>query len=874
MGWIERLRNTVRPSAAADAFDEETRFHLEARIREYVADGMSPGEARRLAERRLGNLTLARDRTQDADSVRWLADLGRDVRYAVRTLRRAPGFTATAVLTLALGIGANTAIFSVVDQLLVRPLPYPNDDGLVVIHEIATGDRANGRAGTMSVSPANWFDWQGQSQALQSVAAWNSQSLTLTGVGEPVRLVGQTVSAEFFPLLGVAPQLGRVFLPEDDQPDMPRVAVLSSRLWQQRFGGDPGVIGQMVHVNDVPVEVVGVMPSTFHFVDPAIEIWTPMQLDRAVGWRESAGRFINVVARVRPGTSLETTRAELVGIAARLAQTYEFNQNTSVEVVSLRYELTGPVQSVLLFLYAAVGVLLAIACFNVASLLLARGAARQHDIGVRTSLGAGRFAIVRQLLVESLLLALAGCAIGMVLARWSLGALLTVAPADLLVVPDLRLDARVLAYSLALSILSGALIGVAPALAATRRSMAAVVRAARTRAPMARFRRVLVVCQVAMTVVLLCGAGLLLRTVLALNATDSGLNQANLLTMDLALPNARYDAERRVAFFRDAVGRLEALPGVESAAAGNSLPIVGGRAGTAFHRLGTPEVPIFERPSATIRWVGPGYFRTLGIPVLEGREFAVADDANPTPGFVVNDAFAQLYLQDVDPLSASLTVWMQAENPYLPVIGVVGDVNEGSVREGARPTIFYSHRQMGTSAMTLLLRAPDAATLAPMAVAVIHDLDPNLAVTNIETFEDAIIDSLARERLSAMVSGSLALSGLLLAALGLYGLLAFHVTERTREIGIRMALGARVASVAQDIVGGGLRLVALGIAAGIAGALLMSRMLASLLFGVTAYDVTTYVVVIVLLVAVAAVASLLPALRAARGEPLVALRQE
>ena len=874
MGWIRRLRNTIRPSAAADDFVEETRFHLDARTREHIANGMPPDEARRLAERRLGNLTLARDRTQDADSVRWLSDLGRDVRYAVRTLGRAPAFAATAVLTLALGIGANTAIFSVVDQLLVRPLPYPDGDRLVMIHEVATGEGTIGQVPELSVSPANWLDWQAQSEALQSAAAWNAQSVTLTGVGQPVRLAGQVVSAEFFPLLGVEPQLGRTFLPDDDQPDVPRVAVLSSRLWQQRFGGDPGVVGQTIQVNDLPVEVVGVMPATFQFVDPATDIWSPIRLDRAFGWRESAGRFINVVGRVRPDVTLEAANAELAGIAGRLAQTYAFNRNTSVEAISLRDELAGPVQGVLLFLYAAVGVLLAIACFNVAGLLLARGAARRHEIGIRASLGAGRVAILRQLLMEGLLLALAGGAVGIVLARWSLDGLLAAAPAELLAAPDLRIDPRVLAYNLGISILTGTLVGLVPALAATRRSTAIVVRAGRTRIPVPRLRQVLVVSQVAMTVILLCGAGLLLRTVLALNATDNGLDQRNLLTLDIALPNARYDAERRVAFFRDAVARLETLPGVDSAAAGNSLPIVGGRAGTVFHRLGTPDVAQFERSVAAIRWVGAGYFRTLGVPVLQGREFTVADDANPTPGFVVNDAFARIYLHDVDPLSASLTVWMQAENPYLPVIGVVGNVTEGSVREGAQPTIFYSERQMAANAMTIFVRAQEPESLVAQAVAAIHDLDPNLAATNIQTFEGALADSLARERLSAMVSGSLALSGLLLAALGLYGLLAFHVTERTREIGIRMALGARVATVVRSVVGGGLRLVTMGIGVGVVGALLASRLLASLLFGVTAHDAATYVVVVGLLVAVATVASLLPAMRAARVEPLVALRQE
>jgi predicted permease len=542
----------------------------------------------------------------------------------------------------------------------------------------------------------------------------------------------------------------------------------------------------------------------------------------------------------------------------------------------LREELTGQVHNAVLVLYAAVGLLLSIACFNVANLLLARAASRRRETAIRTSLGAGRLAIVRQLVVESLLLAVAGGALGIALARWSLDALLAFAPADLLRVSELAVDRRVLLYAIALSLVTGLVVGLVPSVLVARRSVNAWMRTSGstlTQSP--RIRQVLVVCQVAMTVVLLCGAGLLVQTVIALNRVDNGFDQHDVLTMEIRLSAVRYPPERALSFFRDAVARLGSLPGVESAAASNSLPVIGGpRGGTAIHIRGTPEVPVNDRPNVVVRVVTPGYFRTLRIPVLQGREFSNADVSNPTPGFVVNDALARAHLAGRDPLRTSMSVLMQDDNPYLPIIGVVGDVSEGSLRDGAKPTVFYSHRQMPETGMTLFARAKQPIALAGSAVNAIHTLDPNLAIDKIRPVQGAFGASLARERLSALVSGAFAFSGLLLASLGLYGLLAFVVSERTKEIGVRIALGAPLGHVRRSVVGGGLRLVAIGATIGVGGSLLLFRLFSTLLFGVTPYDLSTYAAVVTLLGAVAALASYLPARRAARIEPLVALRQD
>jgi predicted permease len=873
--FLRRLIALFTWKARDDEMDQEMAFHIESLTREYVRSGMNDAEAERAARRRFGDLLRLKEQGHDVRSARLVEDVVRDVRHVWRGLRRSPSFTIAVVLTMALGVGGNTAIFSVVDQLLLRPLPYPGGERIVMVYESLPAGLAVGQNRNV-VSPANWLDWQRESRTLEGLAAWRTFPVTLTGVGEPVRLNVQVVSSEFFPLLDVKPLLGRTVSEQDDRPNAPSVVVLSYQLWQRRFGGDPAVIGRVIQVSDRPAEIIGVMPAGFRFVYQDNDLWSAFRLDRNQPWRATAGRFMNVVGRLKAGTAMDAARAEMKTIAARLAATYEFNKNSSVTLVPLREVLTGEVRTSLLVLYAAVGVLLAIGCFNVANLLLARAASRRREIAIRASLGAGRVAIIRQFLVESLLLAGAGGVLGIALARWSLDVLVAVAPIDLLRVPELFVDRRVTLYAVGLSMLTGLIMGLAPAVLVARHPSVASMRASGvggTHAP--RVRQTLVTCQVAMTVILLCGAGLLVRTVIALNNADNGFDKRDLLTMEVTLPVARYTPERTIAFYRGAVAALHALPGVESAAAANSVAVIGApRGGSWFHRFGTPALPPPDRPSTLIRVVTPGYFRTLHIPVLRGREFTTADDASLIQGFVVNEAFAKAFLSDIDPLSASLTVWMQAQNPYLPVIGVVGDVSEGSVRGNAQPTVFYSHRQMPETGMTLFVRATRAAAIAASAVDALHHLDPNLAVTSVRTLEGALAESVARDRLNAIVSAVFALSGLFLASLGLYGLLAFLVAERTKEIGIRIALGAQVGQLTRSVVGGGLRLVAVGAAIGVGSSLLLLQPVGTLLFGVALNDIPTYVSVVALLCVIAALASYIPARRAGRVEPLAALRQE
>jgi predicted permease len=473
-------------------------------------------------------------------------------------------------------------------------------------------------------------------------------------------------------------------------------------------------------------------------------------------------------------------------------------------------------------------------------------------------------------------LAVLGGALGIGLAYWSLGALVAFAPADLLRVPDLYVDRRVMLYALGLSVLTGLIVGLVPAVSVARRSLAGRMRASGsnvTQSP--HVRQVLVVCQVAMTVILLCGAGLLIRTVLALDSSHHGFDKRNVLTMEVALPAARYTEEQLSDFFRQAGEALKAVPGVEAVAAANSLPVIGRpQGGTSFHRFGTPLLAPNQRPTTNVRVVTPAYFRTLGIPIRRGREFTESDRPGPASSFVVNDAFVRAHLHGVDPLTVSLSVNMQDENPHLPVIGVVGDVSEGTLRDQPQPTVYYNHRDFTEAVRALFVRTRTAEPLGQRIADALRAIDPTVPVTNMRTLESAFGESVARERLNALVSGAFALSGLLLASLGLYGLLAFLVTERTKEIGIRIALGASLRGLTRSVIGGGIRLVALGAAIGTGGSLLLSRWLGPLLFGVTPYDPATYATVLALLGIVAVWASYLPARRAARVEPLVALRQE
>ena len=798
-------------------------------------------------------------------------NLTADVRYALRGLQSSPGFTATVIVMLALGIGANTAIFSIVDRLFLRALPYPESNRLLMIYETSPGtSRTN-------VSPANWLDWQRLNHSFETLAAWNSASATFVGEGDPELLSGQAASVEFFPALRVSPLLGRLFTPDDDRPNAAPVVILSHRLWQRRFGEDPNINGKKIELDARPFEVIGVLPQSFYFMNPLAEFWVPYGLDRQRDWRANSGRSIpSILGRLKPGVTTTTAQAEMRTIGAQLEQAYVFNKKTSVNIVPLREVLTGEVRTSLLVLLGSVSVLLLIACFNVASMMLARSSSRRREIAVRTSLGASRGAIVRQLLVESLLLAGVGGAVGFLVALWGVSALIELTPRNLIRVVEVPLDRWVLMYTFGISLLTGLTFGLAPAITATRGSLAGYLHGVgRSITHSARMRQGLVIAQVTMTVILLCGAGLLVRSFAALNSISTGVDANQVMTMQITMPPPRYDRDQQVELVARVIERLEKLPGVQSAGATRSLPVIGPTAGTGVHFKGTPDVPMNDRPMARIRMATPGYFKTVGNPIVSGREFTW-DDQRPNAElvFVVNEAFVKAYLPGKDPLTTSMRVSMGQENPFGSIVGVAADVLEGSLRGGVQPTVFYNQRQLSYSGMTLFIRTNRPATIAREAVQLVHDIDHDVPITQVRTLREAFGQSIARDRLNAVVSGAFAVTALLLASFGLYALLAFLVAERTREIGIRMALGAEAATLVQMVMNQGLSLVAAGGLLGLIGAFAISRFIKTLLFEVSSYDPTTFVAVTLLLILVGALAAFLPAYRAATVNPIVALRQE
>jgi putative ABC transport system permease protein len=893
MHWLRslvvRVLNMFRRSRIETDLSEQLLAHREMIKADLMSRGMDAVEADMASKRALGNEQLVREFSRDQFLYRWLDNFARDTRYAVRGLLRVPAFTLGVVLTLALGIGMNTAIFSAVDRVLLRPLAFPDPDRIMLLHEQGAGPRA-ASAPNMDVNPENWLDWQRDSKTFESFAAWtNRNPATLTGQGEPERLEAETVSREFFSVLGVRPFLGRDFAAEDDRPGAAPTAIISYTLWQRKFAGAPDIIGKTIQLNSRPVSVIGVMPSGFHFLSKDTQVWRAFGLDRGLAWRERGGRFLPyVIGRVKADVSPAAAKVEMQNIAARLEQTYAFNKNTTVAVIPLREVVTGQVRSSLLILFAAVGVLLAIACSNVANLLVARSANRRREIAIRTSLGAVRSEIIRQFLIESLLLAAISGIAGVFVARWSLKVLLALAPANLLPLTEVTIDRSMLLYTAALSLITGVVVGLLPALSSARVAIADCLRnGGRSVTASLWVRQTLIVAQVAMTVVLLSGAGLLVRSLLRLTGDPIGVKPENVLTMRVELPGSRYNEDRQVGFFQQATARLSSLTGVDSVSAAGDIPVSHQRtAGTGIQILGGESLPLTGGPFARVRVVMPGYFRTLGIPLVQGREFSEDDMRKDAPQtFVVNEAFVRAYFPAGDPLSNSVSVFMKRSNPSNPmygdpdnpfgrIIGVSGDVKEGTLRDRSEPTVFYNERQLTSNGMTFLVRSARGADLAKEAGALVRDMDRNLPLIEVRMLSDAFAETLARDRLNATVSAAFAVCALLLAAVGLYGLLAFTVAARTNEIGIRMALGAQAGQVLAMIVQQGYRLVLAGGFLGLIVAFVTSRVLASLLFGITARDPLTFASVIAVLTLVTLIAVIIPALRATRIDPMTALREE
>jgi putative ABC transport system permease protein len=879
--WLASLwRNLLHERRGERDLDEEVLAYAALLEEEKVGRGLSRDEARRAALVEIGGLEQVKEDVRMVRAGALMETVGRDIRYGLRTLARTPGFTTAAVLALALGIGATTAIFSVVDAVLLRPLAYDRPQRLAVVLHRGTGP----------VAPANFLDWRREASAFEGMGAADYWQPNLSGTDRPERVLGLHVTADLIPLLGVRPLLGRLFTAEEDQPGREHVVLLGHRLWQRRFGGDPGAVGRRITLDGQPHTVIGVMPRGFEFPPfwaAGAELWAPMPLaDRAANRN---ARSLRVFGRLAGGATLAQARTEIATITARLEKAYP-GTNGNVMVRSLDDMVVGNVRAALLVLLGAVAFVLLIACANVAHMLLARAAARHKEVALRVALGASRARVVRQLLTESIVLASIGGLAGLALAAWGIRALIAISAGSLPRLETAGLDLRVLAVTLAVSLLTGIAFGLAPALQASRSDLGASLRegerGSTTGGGRHRLRRLLMGSELALALVLLVGAGLMIRTFAALRAFDPGFQPGHVLSAVVSVTGSRAgEPARRVAFYRDVVDRIRGLPGVASASAINHLPLAGDIWGFPFNVEGRSRPAPGQTPTATYRVVLPGYFGTIGLPLARGRDFDGRDDLGAPGVVIVNEWMAERHWPGADPIGERITLDDPDKDPaWLTVVGVAGNAARSRWAAAPEEEMFLpflqarKYRESPHSAytyMTVVVRASgDAAAFGPSLRAAVWGADPDVTVSAVQTMDEVVARSTASPRFYLLLLGTFAAVALALAAVGIYGVMSYSVARRTNEIGIRMALGARPSDVLRLVMREAVTVTAAGAAAGLAAALALTRLMAGLLYGVAATDPATFAGVCVVLTLVALTATYLPARRATRVDPLTALRYE
>jgi putative ABC transport system permease protein len=798
-----------------------------------------------------------------------LADLAADVRYAIRDLVKNPGFALTAALTLTLGIGATSAIFSVIQGVLLRPLPYPEPDRLVRVHETVP------QYGRFSVAPANFLDWRRDAEVFERIAAFEGGSGTLS-YGENVERVSSAeVSFDMFELLGVPPMLGRGFTREEDAPGKNGVLVLSHGAWLRRFGGDPGILGRMLTLDGAPVNVVGVMPPGFHFPSRETEYWTPLALDPADAPR--GAHYLGVVARLKPDVTLAAARAEMETIAERLSKQFPANADESAEVIPLHEHVVGGSRASLLTLLGAVFLLTLIACGNVANLLLGRANARGKEIAIRAALGAGRGRLARQMLVEGAILSLGGGALGLLLAYAALGPMRRLSAGTIPRVDDVALDFGVLAFTLGLCLLTGLAFALVPAWQSSRQRPSEELREGgrtSTSSGSRRARNALVTAEVALSLVLLVGASLLLRSFRGLTRVDPGFRAESVLTFSTSLPEHAYPEDHhRIQFYDALLDRLRSLPRVKSAGMVQVLPLADQYA-LSFAIEGRPPAVPGEELRANYRVVSPGYFETLGIPLKRGRDFEARDTARPLFVAIVDEAFVRGHFPEEDPIGRGVDIGNGTDGFY-EIVGVVGDVHHSGLDLSPGPTIYvpYPHDVFGT--MSIAIRSDsDPLSLSADARDAVRELDGSLPAYSMRALEDVVDETLGERRFSMLLLALFAGMASFLAAVGLYGVVSYSVSQRTREMGLRLAMGAIPSSLVRAAIGQGMKPALAGVVIGVPAALALARFLETLLFGVTPFDPASYGATTLLLLAVAAFSCYLPARKASRLDPLAALRHE
>jgi putative ABC transport system permease protein len=813
-----------------------------------------------------------------------------DLRFAFRQLLKSPGFTFVAVLTLALGIGVNSAIFTVVNAVFLERLPYRDADRIAVIWETSTK-----RPGVSNVAgPANFIRWKERATSFESMAAYAETRANLTDGGNPEELIAQNVTADYFAVIGVSPFLGRAFTAEETAQNapgfpgdpQPSPVILSYELWQRRFGSDQSIIGRSIQLNGKPQTVVGVMPPRARLylkagslVNKPVDFWWPFILGPEA--REARGRYLTVIGKLKPGMTIEAARTEMKAIYASATQELpEFDTGWSTKVVALRQELSGEIRPALLLLSGAVAFVLLIACANVANLLLARGAARRHELAVRSALGATRRQIVKQLLTESLLLGILGGLVSLLVAQWSLALLEALSPIDLTSLGHLSLSYPVLAFTGAISIATALACGLASALEGSRPDVQqALAQGGRQIGGGLRHRKMrhaFVIAEIALAVVLLIGAGLMLRSFASMRQVDPGFDPTNVLTMRMQLPRAKYpDNPARIRFFRELTARVATLPGVQSAGAISYLPMAGLGAGTNFTIEGEPPPAPGQDKTTAVTVCDNGFFRTLKVPLVRGRLFTEEEMQEKRNVVIINEALAQQYFPNQDPIGKRVTINMLEKNAPTEIIGVVGNTHAVDLASPAKPLSYWPHPQLAYNLMTLTVRtAGNPLGLAQSIEAQVHSLDKDQPVSEVRTMEQWVAKSLAQIRFSSSLLMAFAGLALLLAAVGIYGVMSHAVSQRTSEIGVRLAIGAEGKDILRMIVWDGARLAAIGLTIGLVLAFALSRTINSLLFQTAAADPLTFAAVVIVLGVLALLASYLPARRASRVDPLLALRAQ
>jgi putative ABC transport system permease protein len=869
------LRNTAHRGEIEEELSEELNSYLELLTERNMKSGMTEEEARRAAQVEIAGVEQLKERVREARAGFGIETFMRDLRYGLRTLLKKPGFTLTAVIALALGIGANTAIFSVINGVLLRTLPYGEPGRIAMLWE----RNASLKSDKNVVSPANFLEWQKQSHSFSQMAAVADYPANLTGGGgEPEEIKAQFVSCDFFSTLGVQPVLGRTFTANEDRKGDDLVIVLSHQLWRNRFGADPAVLGKQATINGRQRTIIGVMPPGFHFLDPEVKAWMPLALNPAMNYWQVSGRYLRAVGRLKAGVSLQQAQAELTGISKQLEQAYpKYNTGWSVNLVPIHEQITGEIRPILLLLLAAVVFVLLIACANVANLLLSRAAGRQKEFALRAALGAGRMRLVRQMLTESVLLAMIGGVVGVVLAFWGVNWLLAFGP-DIPRLSEIGIDLRVLAFTLAISVTTGVLFGLIPALQASRPDLNDALKEGSRGSTCGRsriLRNVFVIAEVSLALVLLIGAGLMIRSLIRLQAVETGFKAENVLTMRLELPVKKYPKPQQVvAFYKQAQERIAALPGVQAIGAISYLPLTGLASRDGFRIVGQPAPAPGEEPGVEVRIITPGYFRAMGIPLLKGRLLNERDGAEPRV-LLINETMAKRYFANQDPLGKRIIVTWDGSGRQDEIVGVVGDIRESALEKEAEPAIYWPLPREANGGMALVIRgAGDTTALTTAVEKAIRGLDPDLPVADVRTMQQVISSSIARPRFNTMLFAIFAGVALVLAAVGLYGVMNYSATQRIHEIGIRMALGATRADIMRLVVGHGMVLTLIGIGVGVAASYGLTRVMQAFLFGVGATDAATFISVSALLIIVALVANYIPAHRATRVNPVIALRYE